>query len=149
MIKIYAEGGLGYSIHGLGTEVLHFVLKLRNLVLVGCHTSDFFFWLQLEFYDLLRKLGSPLINHVPEIIASGFLVYLDGVYKTVPWDGNGIPDVLAKYYSLEVSYANGSFPLGLWSKQLFGLSNSTDAPDRPICPYMVTRKCKGDIFARM
>uniref|UniRef100_A0A0E0KEJ4 JmjC domain-containing protein n=1 Tax=Oryza punctata TaxID=4537 RepID=A0A0E0KEJ4_ORYPU len=123
VIKIYAEGGLGYSIHGLGTE--------------------------LEFYDLLRKLGSPLINHVPEIIASGFLVYQDGVYRTVPWDGKGLPDVLAKCYPLEVSYANGSFPLGLWSKQLFGLSSSTDAPDRPICPYMVTRKCKGDIFARI
>ncbi|KAF0899240.1 hypothetical protein E2562_015901 [Oryza meyeriana var. granulata] len=123
VIKIYAEGGLGYSIHGLGTE--------------------------LEFYDLLRKLGSPLMNHVPDIIASGFLVYQDGVYRTVPWDGKGIPDILAKYYPLEVSYANGSFPLGLWSKQLFGSSNLTDVPDKPIWPYMVTRKCKGDIFARI
>jgi hypothetical protein len=30
VIKIYAEGGLDYSVHGLGTEVLHcfFLLQL-------------------------------------------------------------------------------------------------------------------------
>nr|CAB3495725.1 unnamed protein product [Digitaria exilis] len=75
VIKIYAEGGLVYSVHGLGTE--------------------------LEFYDLLQKNGSPLINHIPEIIASGFLEYKDDIYRTVPWDGKGIPDVLAKHYPLE------------------------------------------------
>ncbi|GJN41043.1 hypothetical protein PR202_gn00367 [Eleusine coracana subsp. coracana] len=75
VIKIYAEGGLGYSVHGLGTE--------------------------LEFYHLLQKIGSPLINHIPEIIASGFLEYKDDNYRTVPWDGKGIPDVLAKHYPLE------------------------------------------------
>ncbi|KAG8056032.1 hypothetical protein GUJ93_ZPchr0001g31115 [Zizania palustris] len=123
VIKIYAEGGLGYSVHGLGTE--------------------------LEFYDLVQKLGSPLINHIPEIIASGFLVYQDGVYRTVPWDGKGIPDVLAKYYPLEVFYADSCFPLGLWSKQLLGMTSSTDVSDKPIWPYMVARKCKGDIFARI
>ncbi|XP_020176896.1 lysine-specific demethylase JMJ21 isoform X1 [Aegilops tauschii subsp. strangulata] len=123
VIKIYAEGGLGYSAHGLGTE--------------------------LEFYDLLRKVGSPLINHIPEIIASGFLVYEDGVYRTVPWDGKGMPDVLAKYYPLELSYANSCFPLGLWSKQQFGMDSSTECSNKPIWPYMVTRKCKGDIFARV
>lgn len=123
VIKIYAEGGLGYSVHGLGTE--------------------------LQFYDLLRKVGSPLINHIPEIIASGFLVCQDGIYRTVPWDGKGIPDILAKYCPLEVSYANSCFPLGLWSKQQFGMSNSTDVSNKPIWPYMVTRKCKGDIFARV
>lgn len=123
VIKIYAEGGLGYSAHGLGTE--------------------------LEFYDLLQKVGSPLINHIPEIIASGFLVYEDGSYRTVPWDGKGMPDVLAKYYPLELSYANGCFPLGLWSKQQFGMDSSPDASNKPIWPYMVTRKCKGDIFARV
>uniref|UniRef100_A0A8R7QEH6 JmjC domain-containing protein n=1 Tax=Triticum urartu TaxID=4572 RepID=A0A8R7QEH6_TRIUA len=123
VIKIYAEGGLGYSAHGLGTE--------------------------LEFYNLLRKVGSPLINHVPEIIASGFLVYEDGVYRTVPWDGKGMPDVLAKYYPLELSYTNSCFPLGLWSKQQFGMDSSTECSNKPIWPYMVTRKCKGDIFARV
>ncbi|GJN40729.1 hypothetical protein PR202_gn00022 [Eleusine coracana subsp. coracana] len=75
VIKIYAEGGLGYSVHGLGTE--------------------------LEFYHLLQKIGSPLISHIPEIIASGFLEYKDDNYRTVPWDGKGIPDVLAKHYPLE------------------------------------------------
>ncbi|XP_062211453.1 lysine-specific demethylase JMJ21 isoform X2 [Phragmites australis] len=123
VIKIYAEGGLGYSVHGLGTE--------------------------LEFYDLLRKVDSPLINHIPEIIASGFLEYKDAIYRTVPWDGKGIPDVLAKHYPLEASYANSCFPLGLWSKQRFGMSSSSDVSNRPIWPYMVTRKCKGDIFARI
>lgn len=123
VIKIYAEGGLGYSAHGLGTE--------------------------LEFYELLRKVDSPLINHIPEIIASGFLVYEDGIYRTVPWDGKGMPDVLAKYYPLELSYANSCFPLGLWSKQQFGMDSSTDVSNKPIWPYMVTRKCRGDIFARV
>nr|CAB3500614.1 unnamed protein product [Digitaria exilis] len=123
VIKIYAEGGLVYSVRGLGTE--------------------------LEFYDLLQKSGSPLINHIPEIIASGFLEYKDDIYRTVPWDGKGIPDVLAKHYPLEVSYANNCFPLGLWSKQSFGTSSLPDMSNRPIWPYMVTRKCKGDIFARI
>ncbi|CAM0873492.1 unnamed protein product [Alopecurus aequalis] len=123
VIKIYAEGGLGYSAHGLGTE--------------------------LEFYELLRKVDSPLINHIPKIIASGFLVYEDGVYRTVPWDGKGMPDVLAKYYPRELSYANSCFPLGLWSKQQFGMDSSTDVSNKPIWPYMVTRKCRGDIFARV
>jgi len=54
-----------------------------------------------------------LINHVPEIIASGFLEYEDDIYRTVPWDGKGMPDVLVKHYPLEVSYANSCFPLGL------------------------------------
>ncbi|KAM0904304.1 hypothetical protein ACQ4PT_018096 [Festuca glaucescens] len=123
VIKIYAEGGLGYSAHGLGTE--------------------------LEFYELLRKVDSPLINHIPEIIASGFLVYEDGVYRTVPWDGKGMPDVLAKYYPLELSFANNCFPLGLWSKQQFGMDSSTDVSNKPIWPYMVTRKCRGGIFAHV
>ncbi|OQU92485.1 hypothetical protein SORBI_3001G350900 [Sorghum bicolor] len=123
VIKIYAEGGLVYAVHGLGTE--------------------------LEFYDLLQKSGSPLINHIPEIIASGFLEYKDDIYRTVPWNGKGIPEILVKHYPLEVSYANSCFPLGLWSKQRFGMSSSTDVSDRPIWPYMVTRKCKGDIFARI
>ena len=105
--------------------------------------------LQLEFYDLLQKSGSPLINHIPEIIASGFLEYKDDSYRTVPWNGKGIPEILVKHYPLEVSYANSCFPLGLWSKQRFGMSSSADISDRPIWPYMVTRKCKGDIFARM
>jgi len=90
-----------------------------------------------------------LINHVPEIIASGFLEYEDDIYRTVPWDGKGMPDVLVKHYPLEVSYANSCFPLGLWSKQRFGTSSSPDFSNRPIWPYMVTRKCKGDIFARV
>ncbi|KAL6878419.1 hypothetical protein ACP4OV_012589 [Aristida adscensionis] len=123
VIKIYAEGGLGYAVHGLGTE--------------------------LEFYDLLQKNGSPLMSHIPEIIASGFLEYKDDVYRTVPWDGKGLPDVLANHYPLEVPCANNRFPLGLWSKQKFGMSNSADVSDKPIWPYMVTRKCKGDIFARI
>ncbi|XP_066350009.1 lysine-specific demethylase JMJ21-like isoform X3 [Miscanthus floridulus] len=123
VIKIYAEGGLVYAVHGLGTE--------------------------LEFYDLLQKSGSPLINHIPEIIASGFLEYKDDIHRTVPWNGKGIPEILVKHYPLEVSYANSCFPLGLWSKQRFGMSSSADVSDRPIWPYMVTRKCKGDIFARI
>jgi len=90
-----------------------------------------------------------LINHIPEIIASGFLEYEDDIYRTVPWDGKGMPDVLVKHYPLEVSYAYSCFPLGLWSKQRFGTSSSPDVSNRPIWPYMVTRKCKGDIFARV
>jgi hypothetical protein len=107
------------------------------------------FLLQLEFYDLLQKIGSPLTNHIPEIIASGFLEYKDDNYSTVPWDGKGIPDVLVKNYPLEVHCTKSSFPLGLWSKQQFGMNNSSDTLNRPIWPYMVARKCKGDIFARM
>ena len=148
VIKIYAEGGLGYSAHGLGTEVmLHWFCNLIKLN--ATLTILIPFLMQLEFYDLLRKVGSPLVNHIPEIIASGFLVYEDGVYRTVPWNGKGMPDVLAKYYPLELSYANSCFPLGLWSKQQFGMDGSAESSNRPIWPYMVTRKCKGDIFAHV
>ena len=133
VIKIYAEGGLGYSAHGLGTEVMHWLLVLTTF-LNAALIMLIYFLMQLEFYELLRKVDSPLINHIPEIIASGFLVYEDGVYRTVPWNGKGMPDVLAKYYPLELSYANSCFPLGLWSKQQFGMDSSPDVSSKPIWP---------------
>jgi hypothetical protein len=49
VIKIYAEGGLGYSAHGLGTEVLHCLLVLTTLLNVTLCNID-------QFLDVARVL---------------------------------------------------------------------------------------------
>ncbi|OAY79646.1 F-box protein, partial [Ananas comosus] len=45
--------------------------------------------------NLLYKVNSPLKEHVPDIVASGFIVHENGVYRTVPWNGKGLPEVIA------------------------------------------------------
>ncbi|XP_043689976.1 F-box protein At1g78280-like [Telopea speciosissima] len=131
VIKIYVEGGLEFSIHGLGTE--------------------------LEFYSLLYKVNCSLKDHIPSVLGSGILIYENGSYTTVPWDGNGVPDVIAKCNLVPGKSVADGYPFGVWSKQQFeyreaGISihelvNSVACTK--IWPYIITRRCEGDIFAHL
>lgn len=124
VIKIYVEGGLESSIHCLGTE--------------------------LEFYNLLHKVKSPLIDHVPGVLASGVLLYENGFYQALPWDGKGVPDMIAKSNLVKGDFTENDFSFGVWSKKKFELKNNAGiVPSRSIWPYIVTKRCKGDIFANI
>ncbi|KAF9612080.1 hypothetical protein IFM89_037999 [Coptis chinensis] len=131
VIKIYVEGGLESSLHGLGTE--------------------------LEFYSLLHKINSPLKNHIPDILASGILYQVNGSYDIVLWDGKGVPDVIAKCNLIEEKCPTDGFPFGVWSKKQFELKKAgmpvsecfSSARSTTIWPYIVTKRCKGDIFAHL
>ncbi|KAE8731275.1 F-box protein [Hibiscus syriacus] len=59
VVKIFVEEGLESSIHGLGTE--------------------------LEFYNTLCEVNSPLKNHIPIVLASGILHLENGTYKIDSW----------------------------------------------------------------
>lgn len=121
VIKIYVEGGLESAIHGLGTE--------------------------LEFYHLLHKAKSPLIDHVPEVLASGILVFESGIYRIFPWDGKGVPDIIVNCNLIKRDCIEDCFPFGVWSKIQFVPKNSGVVSCTRIWPYIVTKRCKGNIFA--
>ncbi|KAK9269878.1 hypothetical protein L1049_025451 [Liquidambar formosana] len=131
VIKIYVEGGLEASIHGLGTE--------------------------LEFYSLLSKVNSPLKNHIPDILASGILFLENGSYTIVPWDGKGVPDVISKCNLIPEDCMEDGFPFGLWSKKQFEYRNAgtslnesiSSAGCARIWPYIITKRCKGKIYAQL
>ncbi|XP_010535386.1 PREDICTED: F-box protein At1g78280 isoform X2 [Tarenaya hassleriana] len=132
VVKLYVEGGLEQSMYGLGTE--------------------------LEFYDVLGQADSPLKTHVPDVLASGILFLENGSYRIVPWDGKRIPDVIAGCnLGLDaVSVVNGEFPFGIWSKTLIerrNLENSNQdtfsSSGTHIWPYIITKRCKGKIFAQL
>lgn len=124
VIKIFVEGGLGTTVHCLGTE--------------------------LQFYSLLDKWKSPLMNHVPDIIASGFVV-ADGsdCYRTFSWDGRGVPDIIANNSLVIRNNTADGFTFGIWSKMQFELDNHGVNMCSRIWPFMVYKRCKGDIFANL
>lgn len=124
VIKIYVEGGLGNSMHGLGTE--------------------------LEFYDLLQKTRSPLMAHVPDVLASGIIVYENGSYRMFPWSGKEIPDVIANCNLVEGDGIEDGFFFGVWNKKRFELKIQGDISSFPsIWPFLITRRCTGNIFANL
>lgn len=106
-------------------------------------------FLQLEFYDLLHKTKSPLIDHVPEILASGILVCENGHYRTFPWEGKGVPDVIVNCSLVKGDCREDCFPFGVWSKIQYVLKNSGAVSCTRRWPYMVTKRCKGNIFAHL
>ncbi|XP_068641349.1 lysine-specific demethylase JMJ21 [Aristolochia californica] len=134
VIKIYVEDGLECSILSLGCE--------------------------LEFYDVISEVKSPLRNHIPDILGSGIVICENGSYKIIPWNSKGVPDLITKYdLSLGLSLMDGFHPLGVWRKNQFVLRNvgnlqrSNGSSDRSECakiwPYVITKRCKGDIFANL
>ncbi|XP_030947080.1 F-box protein At1g78280 isoform X1 [Quercus lobata] len=131
VIKIFVEGGLEDSLYGIGTE--------------------------LEFYNLLHKVNSPLKNHIPEVLASGILYLENGSYTVVPWDGKGIPDVIATSNLVPERCKVDGYPFGVWNKKQIeyrkaGMSiheSSSSARCAGIWPYIVTKRCKGKIFAQL
>ncbi|KAJ6852279.1 F-box protein isoform X1 [Iris pallida] len=123
VVKIFVEGGLESSILGLGSE--------------------------LEFYSLLHKVKSDLLNHVPDVMASGILVQENGFYKALPWDGREAPEVIANCNLAVLDCNKESFPFGIWSKKKFELKVPGVISCAKIWPYIVTKRCKGDIFAHL
>ncbi|KAK9130103.1 hypothetical protein Sjap_010590 [Stephania japonica] len=132
VIKIYVERGLESSLHGLGTE--------------------------LEFYSLLQKVNSQLKDHIPVVLASGILFQENDSLGTVPWDGKGIPEVVSNCEFIEdkKNHIDG-YSFGVWSKKHLEckragmpLNQSTSSiGSTRIWPYMITKRCKGDIFAEL
>ncbi|XP_058087090.1 lysine-specific demethylase JMJ21 isoform X2 [Magnolia sinica] len=130
VIKIYVEGGLESSIHSLGTE--------------------------LEFYSLLDKVKSPLREHIPNVLASGILFHESGSHRIVPWDGKGVPDVIAKCDLVRGNCTTDGFHFGVWSKKQLEarkdgslLPIATASAQPRIWPYIITKRCKGNIFANL
>lgn len=130
VVKIFVEDGLEASLHALGTE--------------------------LQFYSLMQRSDCTLKNHVPNILASGIVYLEEGSYKIVPWDGKGVPDVIAKH-SLVETFADTEYPFGIWSKKQFEYKKAgmpleelvSSGGRTSIWPYIVTKRCKGKIFAQL
>ncbi|ERN14745.1 F-box protein At1g78280 [Amborella trichopoda] len=132
VIKIYVEGGLEASVNSLGTE--------------------------LEFYSLLCKVKSPLREHIPKVLASGILFYESGSYGTVSWDGKGVPDIIAKSNLISGDSVADDFSFGIRNKKRFELNTAewkkpqngvVSSSCTKIWPYMITKRCDGDIFAHI
>ncbi|KAL5992533.1 hypothetical protein ACLOJK_013452 [Asimina triloba] len=108
----------------------------------------------LEFYALLEKVRSPLRKYIPDVFTSGILLHENGLYRTVPWNGKGNPDLIAQYDLLAKNFTEDGFLFGVWNKQQLELERGEklplilDASSRPqIWPYLVTKRCKGNILA--
>ncbi|KAH9690650.1 F-box protein [Citrus sinensis] len=131
VVKIFVEGGFESSIYGLGTE--------------------------LEFYSLLAKVNSPLKNYIPDVLASGILYVENGSYTIVPWDGKGVLDVIGKCNLTLLNCKQEEFPFGIWSKKQFEYRSawmsvsklSTSDGCNRIWPYIITKRCKGKMFAQL
>ncbi|CAN6479936.1 unnamed protein product [Victoria cruziana] len=130
VIKIYVEGGLEFSVNSLATE--------------------------LEFYSLLGRVQSPLKAHVPDVLASGFLFYENGAYRIFPWSGKQFPETLVDFVRRSGYSRLSHSEFGLWSKKKFefrtaGINRSVNDGSEGIklWPYMITKKCKGDVFANL
>ncbi|KAG0480335.1 hypothetical protein HPP92_011193 [Vanilla planifolia] len=123
VVKIFVEGGRGYSMHSLGTE--------------------------LEFKTILDKVKSPLMDHVPEIVASGFVVGDHSDFKIFAWDGREVPDMIANTIPMIGGNVSHGFPFGIWSKKKFQLENLGVNSFIRIWPYIVSRRCRGDILANV
>ncbi|KAK6940180.1 F-box domain [Dillenia turbinata] len=128
-IKIFVEGGPEASLHSLGAE--------------------------LEFYNTLSKVNSPLKDHLPDLFASGIISFQDESYTIAPWDGKRLPDVFPDL--IQGKSMEDDFPYGVWSKKYFDYKNVGVAPYKPFnsenvkntWPYIVTKRCRGKIFAHL
>lgn len=113
--------------------------------------------MQLEFYTLLHELNSSLQNYMPEILASGIIYLENGSFTVVPWDGRGIPKLIADCKLFPWTHREEGSPFGLWNKKQFELRRSgascTDLAcptgSSRIWPYVITKRCKGKIFAQL
>ncbi|KAK6277496.1 F-box domain - like 10 [Theobroma cacao] len=131
VVKIFVEGGLESSIYGLGTE--------------------------LEFYSALCEVNSPLKNHIPNVFASGILHLENGSCKIDCWDGKEVPGVIGKCNLIPEKDKCDVFPFGVWSKKLFEYRKAgslacgadSSAGSTSIWPYLITKRCKGKIFAQL
>ena len=96
-------------------------------------------------------------NHIPEVLASGILYLEDGSYKIVPWDGSGVPDVIVECGLLSDICKVDGFPFGIWGKKQYEYRKAgmpihesiTSVGSSRIWPFMITKRCKGKIFAQL
>ncbi|TQE12648.1 hypothetical protein C1H46_001668 [Malus baccata] len=131
VVKIFVEEGLETSLYGLGTE--------------------------LEFYNLLCKVNSPLKNHMPDVLESGIIYLENGVYRIVTWDGNTVPDVIARCNLIPEKFNVDGCPFGVWNKKQFNyrkagmpIHETVSSPEcSRIWPYLITKRCKGKIYAEL
>lgn len=152
-IKLFVEGGLEQSMYGLGTEAS----KLLTISLICYNYNSLFSFVQLEFYDILSRADSPLKSHIPNVFATGILFLEKGSYKVVPWDGKRIPEIIStSNIDFDASMLNNEFPFGIWSKKLLEHRNqgmpaqdSLSSLSSQVWPYIITKRCKGKIFAQM
>ncbi|KAL0322891.1 UNVERIFIED_CONTAM: F-box protein [Sesamum angustifolium] len=130
-IKIFAEGGLEASLYGLGTE--------------------------LEFLNVLHNLNSSLKNYIPSVLASGILLLKNGSYEVLPWDGRGIPEVVASSNLISIKHKEVDYPFGVWGKKQFEYQTAgkplhesgSCGKSYSMWPYIVTKRCRGKIFAEL
>lgn len=106
---------------------------------------------------MLAEVNSPLKNYIPDVLESGILYLKNGSYTIVPWDGRGVPDVIGKCNLVSWKSKEDDFPFGIWSKKLFEYRTvgksaselSVSDGGRNIWPYIVTKRCKGKMFAQL
>ncbi|KAG8369197.1 hypothetical protein BUALT_Bualt15G0126100 [Buddleja alternifolia] len=131
VIKIFVEGGLEASLYGLGTE--------------------------LEFHSLLQTLNFSLKNYIPSVLASGILLSENGSYRVLPWDGSSIPEVISSSNLISMKNEEADYPFGVWGKKQFEyqqagrslLKSGNCGKSTSIWPYIVTKRCRGKIFAEL
>lgn len=128
VIKFYVEGGLESAVHSLGSEI--------------------------EFYGLLHDSGSPLNNHVPYVLASGFLFFRNGSYESILWDGIEVPCIPTNFNVFSENNLPSNYPFSTWNKAKvesillgktmpFKEGNCSNA-SMPVWPYLITKHCKGE-----
>nr|XP_027092184.1 F-box protein At1g78280-like [Coffea arabica] len=130
VIKILVERGLEASLYALGTE--------------------------LQFYNLLDQVNSPLKDHIPVVLASGILFLKDGSCQVIPWDGKGVPAELNENFNMVPENHNEvDYPFGIWNKKQFEyhkvrlslLESGNPEGCSTVWPYIVLKRCRGKIFA--
>lgn len=112
---------------------------------------------QLEFYNIVHKLDSSLKTYIPSVLASGILLSENGSYKVLPWDGRGIPELIGSSSVSSIKHKEVDYPFGLVAKKNFEYLNAgkplneSENCVKPSSawPYIVTRRCKGNIFAEL
>lgn len=95
-------------------------------------------------------------NYIPSVLASGILLSENGKYRVLPWDGRGIPEVINSSKFISIQHEEVDYPFGLWAKKKFEYQNagkplheSGNCANSSVWPYIVTRRCRGKIFAEL
>lgn len=157
VVKIFVEGGLEASLYGLGTEVLlywHYV-SIPYIVRISNFNIFFLYILQLEFQSRLHEANSPLSKHIPDVLASGIIYLENGSCTNLSWDGKGVPDIIVKNNITSRKCNVDDFSFGVWGRKQFEYKNAGMPVDESgslagnsyIWPYVITKRCAGNMFA--
>lgn len=116
-------------------------------------------FVQLEFYTVLKKSGSPFQDVVPELVASGILYPDAEDYKAVAWDGaEDCPQVYSKETVTGRKRSRESEGIGKgrfrtrWSaNHSTSTTDKTDplAQEAMLWPYLVTKRCPGRTLSKV